>query len=65
MRTKTSEGHRKILAALGRDIAQHEEELIELRLIKDKLIRNYERYKNVATIAYLTAELEKMRMAIL
>jgi predicted transcriptional regulator len=63
MRTKASEGHRKILASLGKDIAGHEAELAELRLIKDKLIRSYERNKNMETIAFLTAELEKFRMA--
>ena len=57
----TSMGHKKVLQALGKDIASHEASLVELRELRIKLIRVYERSKASELISHLHAELATYR----
>lgn len=50
---------RGLLSSIGREIAGHEAELIKLRELEKRLIRQYERRKYVDEIEALKAELEK------
>ncbi len=55
----TSKGHKQALLALTRDINRHEAELVELRALRDKLIRIYERSKASELISHLHEKLAK------
>ena len=56
----TSKGHKKVLQALNKEIQHHEEILVELRDLKCKLIRIYERSKYVDEITDLRNQIEQL-----